>query len=753
MNKYATLLRILETKNNYYRYIKYVKEHAITPEVSSILKGMDEYFTKNPSITEINWDSFISWYKLVKCASLSKEKHSLLEKTFSALEEEIDEKDKEPLLEYFVEKDYAIQMSDYLIRIADGDDSKAVIDIEPMLKKYKEESSRVTKVHSWVVDDDIDTILSNPSRPGLDWRLEELNISLGPLRKEDFVIFTARPDTGKTTMLASEASFMAGQLPNDQQVLWFNNEESGKKVKHRILQSAIAWTDKEISDDPIGAKAAMEKALGSLDKIVVLNEKLMNVHDIEALIENYNPGLIIFDQLWKVRGFEKSSFSEADKMTNLYGWGRSIAQRYAPVINVHQADGSAHGVQYIEQNQLYMSKCLAPGTLVRMADGCVKEVEDIQIGDKVMGMDSSSRNVTAVASGAENMYKITHKNGLSYTVNESHILTLRKTTAGIHFGHKQGDIVDIPLKDFLKYSSMSRHFKGFTQAIEYPETKLKIDPYVFGLWLSDGKSTAPEWATTDIEFRKAIENYALGNGFEYKEHTDGSCWYPRLKYKQGIKHPFTETLKDLGVYKNKHIPHSYLISSKQQRLSLLAGLIDGDGNIVQKAHDYYEVCIGNDNEPMAEQIRELALSLGFNSTIRNKTTCFVVHISGDICNIPVRIERKKTNYQSKKEVVNSTLRIESLGEGQYFGFSVDGDNRYMLANYIPTHNTGIQGEADAIVGIGRVFDPGLELTRYLYVSKNKLDGGPKSVAKERNGRWEVTIDPERVRYVSLVGSK
>ena len=37
-------------------------------------------------------------------------------------------------------------------------------------------------------------------------------------------------------------------------------------------------------------------------------------------------------------------------------WGREIAKAYAPVITVHQADGTAEGVQWIDMSQLYMSK-------------------------------------------------------------------------------------------------------------------------------------------------------------------------------------------------------------------------------------------------------------------------------------------------------------------------------------------------------------------------------------------------------------
>jgi replicative DNA helicase len=138
--------------------------------------------------------------------------------------------------------------------------------------------------------------------------------------------------------------------------LWFNNEESGKKVKYRIIQSALGWTQHEIETNLLKAKEEAKSLLGGDDKIVVINKKDISIFEVEEMLGKYNPGLVVFDQLWKITGFEKESFSEAQQMTRLFGWGRKIAQEYAPVITVHQADGTAQGCQYIEMHQLYMSR-------------------------------------------------------------------------------------------------------------------------------------------------------------------------------------------------------------------------------------------------------------------------------------------------------------------------------------------------------------------------------------------------------------
>lgn len=544
--------------------------------------------------------------------------------------------------------------------------------------------------------------------------------------------------THNTTFLASEGTFMAAQLPSDKGVLWINNEEQGNKVRRRIVQAAIGWTVREMDEDFPAALAEYEQVVGNREKILVFDRAKVHTKDVETLCQRHNVGLVIFDQLRKVHGFEQEA--EHERQTLLYNWARELAKEHAPVINVTQAGAEGADQKWLGMEAIYGAKCLAPDTEVLMYDGSTKLAKDVELGDSVMGMDSTPRTVLSTTTGREPMYRITHKNGLSYVVNESHILTLRKTQNKGDYGNK-GDVLDIPLKVYTASTNMQRHLKGFHVGVEYPQKVLPIDPYILGLWITDGKKTGPEWATTDEEFRNAIRDYAEQEGYTYKEHTDGSCWYPRLKHRQGVPHPFTLKLKELGVWRNKSIPEVYMHGSRNQRLELLAGIIDGDGNKVTRAHVYYDVY--SESLALAQSVQRLAHSVGLNATVRPKKHIFRVHVSGDVADIPVRIWRKKTNYRSAhKDVTTSSLRIEPLGEGDYAGFTVDGDSRYVLGNHIVTHNTGPQGEADFVITMGRRLADGNK--RYIYIPKNKLQtpGDPS----QRNGRWEVEIEGDTATW-------
>jgi replicative DNA helicase len=357
---YSTLLQVLANRSNYYKYKEYiVKPHILPSEIQDIAETMEVYYSKHISVKDIEWDEFITWYKFSKMSSISKDKHDIYNSIFLSLEShtpttiEIDN-----TLEFLLEKDSCIKIADHLIKVSEGDDTKSILDAEGMIEEFKRSSKAVSSEEMFSTTD-FDDLLDTTGGEGLEWRLGELNQSLGPLRGGDFINVTSRPDSGKTTMLCSEATHMAAQLPEGKCVFWANNEEAIKKVKMRVIQAALGMKRFEVLGlNSLDLQAELSLALNGKfnDRFSFYHNNMMKVSDIERRLDVCNPGLIIFDQLWKVMGFPEA-FSETDKLTKLFGWARYLADKYeCPVINVHQASGDAAGVAYIEAHQMYSSK-------------------------------------------------------------------------------------------------------------------------------------------------------------------------------------------------------------------------------------------------------------------------------------------------------------------------------------------------------------------------------------------------------------
>lgn len=75
--------------------------------------------------------------------------------------------------------------------------------------------------------------------------------------------------------------------------------------------------------------------------------------------------------------------------------------------------------------------------------------------------------------------------------------------------------------------------------------------------------------------------------------------------------------------------------------------------------------------------------------------------------------------------------------------------------YIPMENlymskTGVQGEADAVIMLGRSYDASKKHSRFINLPKNKLTGGPDSVPSMRNMQREVLLDAERAQFTGGV---
>lgn len=200
------------------------------------------------------------------------------------------------------------------------------------------------------VTTDLSKILENQiKRPGLRWRLNILNKSLGSLRKGDFGFIFARPETGKTTFLTSEVSHMALQC---NKVLWINNEEQGDKVMFRVYQAVLGANKQQILKYPHAAQQKFDAQVGG--KIRMIDDAGISKNAVENLCEQVKPDLIVIDQIDKIKGFNADR--EDLTLGKIYIWGRELAKLHAPVIGVCQADGTAEGVQWLHMGHVANAK-------------------------------------------------------------------------------------------------------------------------------------------------------------------------------------------------------------------------------------------------------------------------------------------------------------------------------------------------------------------------------------------------------------
>lgn len=326
--------------------------------------------------------------------------------------------------------------------------------------------------------------------------------------------------------------------------------------------------------------------------------------------------------------------------------------------------------------------CLAKGTKVLMFDGSLKAVEDIRVGEQVMGDDSTCRNVMSLKRGFEQMYRVSIRGNESFVCNESHVLSVVNNDTEGRWGLAKNQVVDVTVHDYLKWSDKRKHLSKAFKAgpLNFKEQSMPIfHPYMLGVWLGDGYSDGARLSNESDE----IIGTLVSMGVPVVKH--------KTKYSWGLGQEFLSHLQRLNLIKNKHIPEEYLRASYSDRLALLAGLLDTDGSL--NSENCYE--FSQKSELITDQVIRLTNSLGFQATkskqVANKFgNCFRVFISGDgLEKIPVSLPRKRASPRGQiKNPLRFKMNIEKLAIDNYYGFEVDGNNRFVLGNFIVTHNSG-----------------------------------------------------------------
>jgi superfamily II DNA or RNA helicase len=406
---------------------------------------------------------------------------------------------------------------------------------------------------------------------------------------------------------------------------------------------------------------------------------------------------------------------------------------------------------YISQNTLYDSmlmfhrvgvgKCHKKDTPILMYNGTIKMVQDISQGDLLMGDNSTPRTVLSLARGQDNMYDIIPTKGDKYTVNEEHILCLKASgfptitchqnnrnyniqwiennqfhsrsfkynlknqkqvedqAYNFHKSIKTEQIIEISVKDYLSLSdSKKRILKGYRTGVKFTYKDTPIDPYMIGYWLGDG--TARDSAITCQDstvlhyFANKLGNYNLTLNHRKGGYTYGISGLTG-KYNSNL---FLTTLKSLDLINNKHIPDVYKCNSRENRLKLLAGIIDSDGYY---SRGMFEITQSVKHENLIDDIIFLARSLGFAcyknkkktswgcNGIQNSGEAFRIIISGKgLDEIPTVIPRKKAEVRKqKKDVLVTGIKVKYVGRDNYYGFTLNGNSRYIMGDFTVTHNT------------------------------------------------------------------
>ena len=383
-------------------------------------------------------------------------------------------------------------------------------------------------------------------------------------------------------------------------------------------------------------------------------------------------------------------------------WNRARDKKYyIPRMRVLEKHGIMTAFQDLQDDKLDLLVLnMPPRTGKQLSDDTPiltrwgwKQHGDLVVGDEVLNNKGEFVKVLATSEKSKSEYRVTFSNGEQIDCHGNHEWVVydrylrRETTRETNY-----------MLDKLK-SSDGKHCRFLLPEKEpvYGEYAfLPVDPYTFGVWLGDGTNTNPYITgdKEDYEIIRTINN----NGYKTK-HT----W---INNKTGVYTYDMDCLRDglqcLGLCHSryrvpKYIPSQYLTASLNQRLELLAGLLDTDGTLRKKEHRY---SFTTSEETLRDDFISLVNTFGWrtcvveyepsisSSGIEGKHKYWVISFNPTF-EIPCKLKRKQLKEFSKSRRI-SIESIEPLQEEKYGNcIQVEGGIYLAGRQLIPTHNSTI----------------------------------------------------------------
>jgi replicative DNA helicase len=322
------MLRMMQQKRNYSKYIHLINGNVVTEGTLGILKDFGKYFDKFAEHQVIDYQLFVprmhNWN--------TDTDEQVMATRMAAVRAAMKGGNVSTEVEHALQDEIANALLDSSIatlrdRYAEGEIANLGYEISVLMDAHKKNAGTVKEDF---IDDCISTLLDeDDDQGGYVWRLHCMRMAMRGLRAGDFGIAAGRPDKGKTTWIASESTFLAPQIPKHRNVLWLNNEGPGRRIIPRIYQAALGITRSEMVKMS-GDKTlipAYEELMGRTDKIRVVDIHGMHISKIEGFIEKHDAEIVIYDMIDNMKGFENAGRTD-ERLEQLYQWGRECAVKH-----------------------------------------------------------------------------------------------------------------------------------------------------------------------------------------------------------------------------------------------------------------------------------------------------------------------------------------------------------------------------------------------------------------------------------------
>ena len=338
---------------------------------------------------------------------------------------------------------------------------------------------------------------------------------------------------------------------------------------------------------------------------------------------------------------------------------------------------------------------------------------DLRVGDFVFGSSGLPTQVVATSEEVPCNMEIEFSSGQLLTTHENHEWQVyfsretgrKKNPAGLTRILETKQLYWVRGGTKRVFQSMEKNaVKGRNiyqvpnaPRLELPHLPVLMSPYALGLWLGDGSSASP--TITHHPSETACIEKLVSLGYErtrsFHNFMAGSCqtYFGKIS---GVSR-FMNELKALNLINNKHIPEIYFSAGTQQRLELLAGILDSDGT----TDKHGRITLVTTSARLRDDYLRLIRTLGWrpyvtsvqpalsSSGVQGKQVVYQVGFQPDRADIPCALERKipKRVVPLQRVGIVDVHYIENGPMGKCIQVEAE-DGMYLAGEtLIPTHNS------------------------------------------------------------------
>lgn len=370
----------------------------------------------------------------------------------------------------------------------------------------------------------------------------------------------------------------------------------------------------------------------------------------------------------------------------------------------YQKGGIAYAMQRpntLIADEMGLGKGHPVGTKLLTPAGWV-DIANVKVGDTIIGSDGNATKITGVfPRGQLPVFSVNFSDDSSILVDGDHLWSVWEHNDW-HRGKPARTVATRDLGKLRDAANNCRWRIPMVKPIVFPEASLPIDPYLLGVLIADGALTqnAATFCCGDEDVPVEVAK-VLPPGIKLTRHDSEARATTWNIVSDSYFNPVNQALLNLGLKgKRSHerfVPDSYKFSSPAQRLALLQGLMDTDGEL--RPDGYVGFC--STSLALAEAVQFLVQSFGGTSRINTKKSPKYTH------NHELRTGRRAFNvqiampeginpfravkgYSGRSKYPPSRLirSVESHGEADVICISVAATDRlYVTEHCIVTHNT------------------------------------------------------------------